>query len=157
MPIKPAIFVLLIFVGACSSQSGGNGSGAGDPIRVVGHHDLLLSPFSAAIGDQARRKGFQTRGVDGWVSEDGRWSLQGPVRHKGFLCGTYRMGIQIGTGGNACGLVEWSTPLEYGPEHLQCNGATVVHSGAGQSPAFAQQAAGANCVRVVVSCSGNCK
>jgi hypothetical protein len=66
------------------------------------------------------------------------------------------MGIQIAKAGNASGLVDWSTPVQYGPERLQCNSATVVHSGGGQPAAFAQQTASANCVRVVVICSGSC-
>ena len=156
MPKKLIILFMLMFLGACAGQSGSGGSSANDKGRVVGHHDLILSPFTTTIGGQARQKAFETRGIEGWIQEDGKWSIQGPVRHTRLLCGNYRMGIQIGKGGNACGLVDWSTPVQYGPDRLQCNSATVVHSGGGQSAAFAQQTATANCVRVVVTCSGSC-
>ncbi len=156
MPKRLAVGLLLVAFGGCAQQPGDGSPSPDRNFRTVERHELVLSPFTTGIGDQTRQKSFRDRGIQGWVREDGRWSIEGPVRHSRLLCGTYQMGVQIGKGANACGLAEWSTPVTYGPDRLQCNGATLIHSGSGQSSAFAEQVANANCVRVLVRCTGSC-
>ena len=45
---------------------------------------------------------------------------------------------------------------EYGTRERHCNSASRIHSGGGSLPVTRKQVATANCVRVLVRCSGTC-
>jgi hypothetical protein len=49
-----------------------------------------------------QRKDFNFFSYKAWVKRGGEWHIEGPVTHKGLLCGTYELGMRFGVGKNGC-------------------------------------------------------
>lgn len=99
---------------------------------------------------------FGRGNAQGLVREDGTWQLRYTVFHSRLRCGTYETGIQLGKGAQGCAQAEWLNEVQYGSSRRQCNSATLIHNASGSFDNPGQSLQGANCVRVVVRCTGTC-
>jgi len=127
-----------------------------DSHRVVNQVDLPVAPSSNKATEQAAIKEFRRRDTRGSIQESGAWRMTLPVTHARLRCATYETGIQLGVGDPACSEVRWLTDLEVGTRQTQCNAATLIHSGGGESVAIKGALSTANCVRIVTQCDGPC-
>jgi len=118
--------------------------------------EIPLQPMMQSQDGQPFRRSFDQRDNEGWISDDGRWSFTGLVEHTRFRCGTYEVGIQLGRGVSACAQPEWFNEPQYGTRERQCNSAPMIHTGGATLPVSREQVATANCVRVLIRCSGTC-
>jgi len=124
--------------------------------RIMQRTEIPLQPMVQPPEGQPFRRSFDQRDNEGWISDDGRWSVTGVVDHTHFRCGTYEVGIQLGRGVSACAQPEWFNEPQYGTRERQCNSASLIHTGGATLPVSREQVIAANCVRVLVRCSGTC-
>jgi hypothetical protein len=122
--------------------------------RIVRQIDLPVRDEEASAGPEAAKKRFQSRGLQGWLAADGAWQLRAEVDHGRLRCATYETGIQIGTGDADCTAVTWLTRPAFGSRQTHCNSASRIHSGGGELSLEPDAFGAANCVRVLVRCSG---
>jgi hypothetical protein len=108
-------------------------------------------------GYKLQRKDFRFGNFTGWVKRGGEWHIEGPVQHRGLLCGTYEVGMRFGVGKPDCTDVQWVSDVHYVTTHAQCNEAEVPHSGNDIDASLADQFDAISCAERVVRCSGNCK
>jgi len=149
----------IVLLASCAANEALDSAAEGqrpDSPRVVNQVDLPLAPSSNKAAEQATAKRFRLRDTRGSIQESGAWRIAVPVSHARLRCATYETGIQLGEGDPACSEVRWLTDLEVGTRQTQCNAATVIHSGGGESAAIKDSVAAANCVRVVTRCDGPC-
>ena len=139
----------LVLISGCATDQSANGGAAQAAPRIVKQIDLPLT-----TGGET--KTFQSVATQGWVKGSGDWNLRTEVTHTRLRCATYESGIQIGRGNASCSKVEWLTDAEYRTSQTQCNGATRIHSGNGRIDLPRPATESANCVRVVVRCTGAC-
>ena len=139
----------LILIAGCATDQSANGDAARVAPRIVKQIDLPLMRG----GDT---KTFQSAAARGWIKGSGDWNLRTEVTHTRLRCATYESGIQIGRGNASCSKVEWLTEPQYRTRQTQCNGATRIHSGDGRIDLSRSATESANCVRVVVRCTGAC-
>ena len=139
----------LIMIAGCTTDQTTSGDAAQTASRIVRQIDLPL----IAGGDA---KTFQSPAARGWIKGSGDWNLRTEVTHTRLRCATYESGIQIGRGNASCSKVEWLTGPEYRTRQTQCNGATRIHSGDGRIDLPRLATESANCVRVLVRCTGAC-
>jgi hypothetical protein len=105
-----------------------------------------------------QRKDFHFSNYKAWVKRDGSWYIEGPVTHKGLLCGTYELGMRFGIGKQGgCTDVEWITPDRYVTSQEQCNNAVMQHRGGDIEGMIASRFDEITCAERVVRCSGTCK
>jgi hypothetical protein len=90
------------------------------------------------------------------VQASGSWNISAEVRHDRLRCATYETGIRLGQGDASCKEIEWLTDVQYGTRMTQCNGATLIHSGGTRLSLPPSSIGTANCVGVVVRCTGAC-
>ena len=147
--LLPLIFALLAACTAPTEQPE-------DSYRVVNRVDIELRPVQAMAEDQSFQRSFDQRDIEGSFTESGTWSIKGVVEHNRLRCGTYEMGLQIGSGAPACTAVKWLNDIQYRTRERQCNSASLLHSGGGDMALSREQLAGATCVRIVTRCSGTC-
>ncbi len=147
--------VVLIFSTGCATDEMAGTDRSGGEARIVRQMDLPLVGAAPAQG-QAPRKTFQARSVQGWLDATGAWGMTTEVAHSRGRCGTYETGIQIGKGDAACTRVDWLSDPDFGSRRTQCNAATLIHSGAGTIQPPRSAVPEANCVRVLVRCTGAC-
>jgi hypothetical protein len=114
---------------------------------------------SAAVGgpNALPRMDFIFGDIRAWLLADGNWHIEGSVKHRGALCGQYRLGMQFGVGSPGCANVEWITEASYGTYEVQCNNALMEHAGGGNDPVAAQNFDRITCGQRLLQCSGNCK
>ncbi len=124
---------------------------SGEP-RIVRQVDRPLSPGTGGDGERMFRDNF----VRGTLSASGHWQLRGEVVHPRLRCASYQFGLRFGNGDASCDDTDWSAGLELLPSRLQCNNATVIHSGEGTIGVPPEEISALNCVRVVVRCTGAC-
>jgi hypothetical protein len=144
------IVPLIIAIAGCAT---GASTQTGVP-RIASQVDMPLRPV--ASGSQGASWTFNARGIRGTVQASGSWNISAEVRHDRLRCATYETGIRLGQGDASCKEVAWLTDVQFGTRMTQCNGATLIHSGGGklnQGPAGVDSA---NCVGVVVRCTGAC-
>lgn len=108
-------------------------------------------------GYKLQRKDFRFGNFSGWLKRGGEWHIEGPVQHRGLLCGTYEVGMRFGVGKPDCTDVQWVSEVSYVTSHSQCNAAEVPHSGNDIDSSLADQFDAISCAERVVRCSGNCK
>ncbi len=128
-------------------------AGAADEVRRLSAEPRV----SAGIGEVRPRMDFDFGDIQAWLLADGSWHIEGTVRHRGALCGEYRLGIRFGAGAPGCANVNWIGEDEYGTWQRQCNNAIVRHVGGGDSAAGAREFAGITCAQRLIHCSGNCR
>jgi hypothetical protein len=104
-----------------------------------------------------QRKDFNFYSYKAWVKRGGEWHIEGPVTHKGLLCGTYELGMRFGIGKNGCTDVEWITTDRYVTSQMQCNNATMNHQGSDIEPILASRFDEITCAERVIRCTGTCK
>ncbi len=149
LAIVPLVLTIGLVVGCATDDSAS--SSAPTIVRMVD------SPLARATpGSDTADRVFQVGAIRGSVQESGAWNIRAEVTHKRLRCATYETGIRLGKGDAACDQVEWLTDVQYGTQRTQCNGATLIHSGGGNFDLPRSAIAPANCVRVVVRCSGAC-
>lgn len=146
------LLVLVIVLAACTQPTAKPESS----YRIMQRTAVPLQPLARLPGDEPFRRSFDQRDNEGWISDDGRWSIKRVVEHTRFRCGTYEVGIQLGRGVSNCAQPEWFNEPQYGTRERQCNSASLIHTGGATLPVSREQVAAANCVRVVVRCSGTC-
>jgi hypothetical protein len=139
----------LILIAGCTTDQTASGDAAQAASRIVRQIDLPLTTGGDA-------KTFQSTAARGWIKGSGDWNLRTEVTHTRLRCATYESGIQIGRGNASCSKVEWLTEPQYRTRQTQCNGATRIHSGDGRIDLSRSATESANCVRVVVRCTGAC-
>lgn len=103
------------------------------------------------------RKDFRFFSYKAWLNPNGEWYIEGPISHKGLLCGTYELGMRFGVGVNGCTDVEWLTPDRYISSEMQCNNASMIHKGGDGDPILAERYKDINCAERIIRCSDNCK
>jgi hypothetical protein len=108
-------------------------------------------------GFKLQRKDFRFGGYSAWLKRDGTWHIEGPVRHRGMLCGTYEVGMRFGIGKPDCTDVKWVSGDRYVTSQYQCNEAEMDHSGTDTDDALTDQFEAITCAEQVVRCTGNCK
>jgi hypothetical protein len=108
-------------------------------------------------GFKLQRKDFRFGGFNGWLKREGEWHIEGPVRHRGLLCGNYEVGMRFGIGQPDCTDVRWVSEVRYVTAQSQCNEAEMQHTGNEVDPALAEHFDAITCAERVVRCSGNCK
>jgi len=111
----------------------------------------------AMEGFKPQRKDFRFGGFTAWLKRGGEWHIEGSVRHRGLLCGTYEVGMRFGVGNPDCTDVKWVSGDSYVTSQYQCNDAEMPHSGTDIDAALADQFDAITCAERVVRCSGNCK
>lgn len=148
-----AIVPLVLTMGLVAGCATDGSTSANAPTIVT----VLDSPLRlAAPGSAAADRVFQVGAIRGSVQESGAWNIRAEVPHKPLRCATYETGIRLGKGDATCDKVEWLTDVQYGTKQVQCNGATMVHSGGGRFDLPQSATAPANCAQVVVRCTGAC-
>ncbi|MGI9329578.1 MAG: hypothetical protein ACR2QB_02595 [Gammaproteobacteria bacterium] len=144
--------VLLVLLAACTAPT----EQPADSYRVVNRVDIELRPAPAMVDDQPFQRSFEQRDIEGSFTESGAWSIKGVVEHNRLRCGTYEMGLQIGSGSPACTAVKWFNDIQYRTRERQCNSASLLHSGGGDLSLSREQLKDATCVRIVTRCAGTC-
>ena len=114
-------------------------------------------PRVAMEGFKLQRKDFRFGGFTAWLKREGEWHIEGPVRHRGLLCGDYEVGMRFGIGKPDCTDVQWVSQVGYVTSRSQCNDAELLHSGTEIDAALADQFDAITCAERVIRCSGNCK
>ena len=104
-----------------------------------------------------QRKDFNFFSYKAWVKRGGEWHIEGPVTHKGLLCGTYELGMRFGIGKNGCTDVEWITTDRFATSQMQCNNATMNHQGGDIEDILASRFDEITCAERVIRCTDNCK
>jgi hypothetical protein len=108
-------------------------------------------------GFQLQRKDFRFGSFAGWLKRGGEWHIEGPVRHRGMLCGNYEVGMRFGVGKPDCTDVEWISEVRYVTSQTQCNDAELPHVGTEIDPALSEHFDAITCAERVIRCGGNCK
>jgi hypothetical protein len=146
----------LVAIGGCASDQAGRSDDAQDAPRIVQETRLPLQTERGGARAAERRWAFTGPSAQGSLDASGVWSVRAEIEHRRLRCATYEAGIRVGRGDSSCDNVEWLTAPQFGPERLQCNQATLVHTGNGRID-LPQGAVGSmNCVGVVWRCRGGC-
>ena len=116
-----------------------------------------LFPKGSLGGLEIQRKDFRFGDFKGWLTRDGLWHIEGPVHHRGLLCGTYEVGMRFGIGKPDCTNVEWISEVRYATSRPQCNDAELAHTGTEIDESLMGQFEAISCGERVIRCSGNCK
>ena len=91
--------------------------------------------------------------------EDGTWSVEGPVTHRGFLCSTYELGVRFGDAETGCVNVNWLSDTDYVSSHTQCNNATMMHKGESELKIPAEEKfklEEVSCAQISILCTKGC-
>ncbi len=116
-----------------------------------------MMPNVQVQGFEIQRKNFRFGEFTGWLKRDGTWHIEGPVRHRGLLCGTYEVGMRFGVSKMECTDVQWISGVTFVTSEYQCNDAERPHSGTEIDDSLAGQFEGITCAERVIRCSGTCK
>jgi hypothetical protein len=108
-------------------------------------------------GFELQRKDFRFFGFTAWLKRGGEWHIEGPVRHRGMLCGTYEAGMRFGVGKPDCTDVQWVSGVRYVTSQYQCNNVEMTHSGTEIDESLIGQFDAITCAEQVIRCTGNCK
>ncbi|WP_090906288.1 hypothetical protein [Nitrosospira sp. Nsp13] len=108
-------------------------------------------------GFELQRKDFRFFGFTAWLKRGGEWHIEGPVRHRGMLCGTYEAGMRFGIGKPDCTDVQWVSGVRYVTSQYQCNNAEMTHSGTEIDESLIGPFDAITCAEQVIRCTGNCK
>jgi hypothetical protein len=108
-------------------------------------------------GFELPRKNFRFGQFTGWLKRDGTWHIEGPVKHKGLLCGTYEVGMRFGVGERECTNVQWISEVTFVTSQNQCNDAERPHSGTEIDESLSGQFDTISCAERVIRCTGTCK
>ncbi len=129
------------------------------PAKAVERRSQAVAQHTgvAAEGFKLQRKDFRFGGYTAWLKRGGEWHIEGSVRHRGLLCGTYEVGMRFGIGKPDCTDVKWVSGDSYVTSQYQCNDAEMPHAGTNIDAALADQFDAITCAERVVRCSGNCK
>jgi hypothetical protein len=92
-----------------------------------------------------------------WARRDGSWSAEGPIKHRGLLCGTYTLHLRVGQGNPGCSDVQWFREPRAVASVKLCNDATGLINGGNTEFQDAKQFDKITCAERTLSCSGNCK
>lgn len=149
----PILIALALTVG-CAAEQPTRDETAGDVFRVVQQADVALRPAGASSSRDAAGRVFSAGAIRGTLQDDGTWTLRTEVAHTRLRCATYETGIRLGIGDGSCANARWLTDIERATRQTQCNAATVIHSGGGEIDLPTDAIESANCVRVLVGCTG---
>lgn len=155
MAIPTRLVLLLLALAAlqaCSAPS----AKPEDSYRVLSRETIPLQPAVRVVEGQPFRRNFEQFDTRGTINDSGRWTIEDVVNHSRLLCGTYEVGLQLGRGAAGCPQAEWFNEPEFGTRERHCNSASRIHAGGGSLPVTREQVESANCVRVLVRCSGTC-
>jgi hypothetical protein len=108
-------------------------------------------------GYKLQRKDFRFGNFTAWLKRGGEWHIEGPVSHRGLLCGTYEVGARFGVGNPDCTDVQWVSEVRYVTSLNQCNDAGRQHSGTELDDALVERFDAITCAERVIRCTGNCK
>lgn len=150
-PSLAAAIVIALLVGCTTQQTPDQNANGAEP-RVMRQ---VVLPLLSANGQGGARV-FSDSSVRGTLASSGDWRVRGEITHPRLRCGTYRMGLQFGRGDGACNAPTWRTQTTLLPARVQCNNATLVHSGEGSVDLAPEALRALDCVRVVVQCTGTC-
>jgi len=81
----------MFFAIVCATQA--------SPVDADGVRKLATEPRRGSnIGGahSLARLDFYYGDIRAWLLQDGNWHIEGSIRHRGALCGTYQLGIQFG-------------------------------------------------------------
>ncbi len=146
----------LLAIGGCASDQTSRGDDPQDAPRIVQETRLPLQAERADARPAERRWTFTGPSAQGSLDASGAWSLRAEIEHRRLRCATYEAGIRLGRGNASCENVEWLTAPQFGAERLQCNQATVVHTGSGSVDLPPSTVGNVNCVGVLWRCRGAC-
>ena len=149
------LFIIgLLAIGGCATDEAARSDGSQDAPRIIQETRLPLRAERAGAQPAERRWTFVSQSIQGTLDGSGAWSLRAEIDHPRLRCATYEAGVRVGRGDASCDNVEWLTAPQFGPERLQCNQATQVHTGSGRFDLPQGTAGSINCVGVVVRCRG---
>jgi hypothetical protein len=146
----------LMLVTGCTTQDSTRPKTARNPPRIIRQIDFPLRLGGEAPQAKDGAKSFRSGATRGWIKHSGGWNLTTEVSHSRLRCATYESGIRIGHGDASCTTVKWLTDTAFATMRLQCNAATVIHTGGGRIKLPRSALESANCVQVVVRCTGGC-
>lgn len=143
-----ACFAALALLAASESAAQATYSRTSAPAQAIGGASVVLKP---------QQLDFNFGGTRATLSPRGEWTIEGPVAHRGLLCGEYSLGIRFGIGRPGCANVAWLTEVSYATSQRQCNNATVQHSGGDVQPELVDSFAQISCAERVIRCTGVCQ
>ena len=146
----------LLAIGGCASDQAGRSEDSPDATRIVQETRLPLHTERADARPAERRWTFTGPSILGSLDASGAWSIRAEIEHRRLRCATYEAGIRLGRGDSSCDDVEWLTAPQFGPERLQCNQATLVHTGSGRIDLPQGAVGNINCLGVLWRCRGAC-
>jgi len=117
----------------------------------------VVMPNVQVQGYERQLKNFRFGEFTGWLKRDGTWHIEGPVRHRGLLCGTYEVGMRFGVSKMECTDVQWISGVTFVTSEYQCNDAERPHSGTEIDESLSGQFDAITCAERVIRCTGNCK
>ena len=100
---------------------------------------------------------FRTDDSHAWINDDGDYHVGGWIKHTGFRCADYSMGVRFGAGSPGCLNVKWITGPLYVTSESQCNDARVEHTGDNADTGLGERLAIISCAQRVIRCTGNCR
>jgi hypothetical protein len=150
------LIIGLLAIAGCATDEAARSEGSQDAPGIVQDTPVPLRAARPGASPGQRQWTFTTQSIEGSLDGSGAWTLRAEIDHPRLRCATYEAGVRFGRGNASCDNVEWLTAPQFGPERLQCNQATLVHTGNGRVD-LPQGAIGSiNCVGVVVRCRGAC-
>jgi hypothetical protein len=153
---KRLLIAGLLAIGGCASDQTSRSDDSQDAPRIVQETRLPLQIERVDARPAERRWTFTGPSAQGSLDASGAWSIRAEIQHQRLRCATYEAGIRVGRGDSSCETVEWLTTPQFGPERLQCNQATSVHTGSGRMDLPQGAVGNINCVGVLWRCRGAC-
>lgn len=151
-PLRTAFSLSALAVVVCMSAAPRNACATEQRSQAAAQY-----PQVTVGGYKLQRKDFRFGNFNGWLKRGGEWQIEGPVQHRGLMCGTYEVGMRFGIGNPDCTNVQWISGDEFVTSKSQCNEVEMQHSGNGISPALTEQFDAITCAERVIRCTGNCK
>jgi hypothetical protein len=90
------------------------------------------------------------------LRKDGTWQVEAEIRHGGFRCGQYRLGVRFGAGKPGCLDVTWLGEPMYATNQKHCNNAVRPHRGSGYDALLSDAFEGISCAERLIRCTGLC-
>jgi len=128
-----------------------------DDVKVRKYQSRAQTNVDWSSGGKKQLLEFKYANAKASLRQNGDILIEGDIKHKGLLCGTYSGGVRFGKGSRGCSDVKWITEPVYLTTRKQCNNVALPHTGGGVDPLAAEKFSEITCGQFLVKCSGNCK
>ena len=131
---------------------------ADDPNEPVIGHTAVARPAPEWNSEGKPMKlEFDFGDFKAWVRRDGSWNAEGPVQHRGLLCGTYNLLLRVGQGNPGCTDVKWFGEQTAVAQVKLCNNARGMINGGNTEFRNSARFDEITCAERAITCTGNCK